>query len=245
MKIFISHSSKNDNYGQALVDLLTGVGISAGRIIYTSNVAHGIPRGQNIFNWLKDRINEKPYVIYLLSPEYYSSIACLNEMGAAWVVENEHAIAFTPNFKLDTYEFQNGALDPREIGFHLNDLDRLTEFIESLRLQFSTHPNPVLINQKIREFLKKIEPFQVKVEKSDSTTNLMEFLSSSVDKAIDSLKTTNDSKMPIQPVVQISDKIRRDNVDRFFIDLKNDKLKDEVVSQMNVTNLPFTFKASL
>jgi hypothetical protein len=78
MKIFISHSSKNANYGNALVQLLTGIGIKSEQIIFTSNSAFGIPIGQNIFNWLKDRINEKPYVIYLLSPEYYSSVACLN-----------------------------------------------------------------------------------------------------------------------------------------------------------------------
>ncbi len=45
---------------------------------------------ENIFKWLKGRISEKPFVIYLLSPEYFSSVACLNEMGAAWVVENQH-----------------------------------------------------------------------------------------------------------------------------------------------------------
>src|SRR5690606_19764724 len=90
MKIFISHSSRNKNYGNALVDLLIGVGISGDKIIFTSNDAYGIPTGQNIFTWLKSEINEKPYVIYLLSPEYYSSVACLNEMGAAWIVENEH-----------------------------------------------------------------------------------------------------------------------------------------------------------
>lgn len=119
MKIFISHSSKNADYGNALVNLLTGIGISGEQIIFTSNDAYGIPIGQNIFDWLKTQIKEKPYVLYLLSPEYYKSVACLNEMGAAWVIENKHTMIFTPNFKLDSYEFQNGAIDPREIGFTL------------------------------------------------------------------------------------------------------------------------------
>ena len=39
MKIFISHSSKNENYGKALVQLLTGIGIKSEQIIFTSNPA--------------------------------------------------------------------------------------------------------------------------------------------------------------------------------------------------------------
>ena len=67
MKIFISHSSKNYFYGDKLVDLLRNVGIKENEIIYTSNTAYGIPVAQNIFNWLKSQITEKPFVIYLLS----------------------------------------------------------------------------------------------------------------------------------------------------------------------------------
>ncbi|MEX0649043.1 MAG: toll/interleukin-1 receptor domain-containing protein [Balneolaceae bacterium] len=157
MKIFISHSSKDVEYGNALVDLLTGVGINGDHIIFTSNDAYGIPISQNIFNWLKDRISEGPHVLYLLSPDYYTSVACLNEMGAAWIVENQHSMIFTPNFKLDSYEFQNGALDPREIGFFINNQDRITDFIESLKKQFSISNKPVIINQKVREFISRVE----------------------------------------------------------------------------------------
>lgn len=161
MKIFISHSSKNANYGQAIVDLLVAIGVNSEQIIFTSNDAFGIPTGQNIFNWLKVRITENPHVIYLLSTAYYSSIACLNEMGAAWVVENEHTIIFTPEFNTSSYEFQNGALDPREMGFKINNHDRVVEFIEKLRRTFPISTNPVLVGQKIREFIEKVNSFQV------------------------------------------------------------------------------------
>lgn len=170
MKIFISHSSKDVEYGNALVDLLIGVGINGDHIIFTSNDAYGIPIGQNIFNWLKDRISEGPHVLYLLSADYYTSVACLNEMGAAWIVENQHSMIFTPNFKLDSYEFQNGALDPREIGFFINNQDRITGFIESLKDQFNISNNPVIINQKVRDFISRIELIRKqKIEKSSKT----------------------------------------------------------------------------
>lgn len=159
MKIFISHSSKNATYGQAIVDLLVAVGVNSEQIIFTSNDAFGIPTGQNIFNWLKARITEKPHVVYLLSTAYYSSIACLNEMGAAWVVENEHTMIFTPEFNTSSYEFQNGALDPREMGFKINNHDRVVEFIETLRGSFPISTKAVLVGQKIREFIEKVNSF--------------------------------------------------------------------------------------
>jgi hypothetical protein len=161
MKLFISHSSKNANYGQAIVDLLVAVGVNSEQIIFTSNDAFGIPTGQNIFNWLKVRITEKPHVVYLLSTDYYSSIACLNEMGAAWVVENEHTMIFTPEFNTSSYEFQNCVLDPREMGFKINKHDRVVEFIETLRESFPISTKAVLVGQKIREFIEKVNSFQV------------------------------------------------------------------------------------
>ncbi len=165
MKIFISHSSKNADYGNALVNLLTGVGISGDQIIFTSNDAYGIPIGHNVFDWLKNRITEKPYVLYLLSPEYYTSVACLNEMGAAWVIENKHTMIFTPNFKLDSYEFRNGAIDPRQIGFYIDNFDKLIAFIDSLRTDYNVTQNQVLISQKIREFIETIKPFKTNAQK--------------------------------------------------------------------------------
>lgn len=157
MKIFISHSSKNADYGIALVNLLTGVGVAHDSIVFTSDTTYGIPVGKNIFDWLKAQITDGPFVIFLLSPEYYSSVACLNEMGAAWVVENQHAAIFAPNFDLNDPNFRNGALDPREIGFFINNEDRVIEFIDSLRTHFSSiTTKQAVITRKRQEFLELI-----------------------------------------------------------------------------------------
>jgi len=192
MKIFISHSSKNANYGNALVNLLTGIGVKENQIIFTSNSAYGIPIGQNIFDWLKNKIVEKPYVLYLLSPEYYKSIACLNEMGAAWVIENKHTMIFTPNFKLDSPEFRNGAIDPRKIGFYINEHEKLIAFIEALRDDYDITSNQVLINQKIKEFLDIIE--KLKPEESRPLTT-----KSSEDSAIVKSDASKEKKIFVCP----------------------------------------------
>jgi len=223
MKIFISHSSKNSDYGNAIVELLIRIGIKNEQIIYTSNTAYGIPIGQNIFNWLKDRINEKPHVIYLLSTEYYSSIACLNEMGAAWVIENQHTMIFTPNFRLDSYEFQNGAIDPRELGFFLYDKERLTSFIETLINSFGIKSNLVFINQQIDSFIKNIKKLENEQKNTDNsiTTNI-----TSKANIIDSNEPHNstnnlNNKSSIKPLKRGSS--------RLFPDLRNGKLKTEEI----------------
>lgn len=160
MKIFISHSSKNKFYGDKLVDLLRSVGVNENEIIYTSNTAYGIPVGENIFNWLKGQIVEKPFVIYLLSEEYYNSIACLNEMGAAWIIENKHVALFTPNFNLSSKEFQSGALDPREIGFYINDEDRVLSFLQIISQDFQISKSHIIISQSVKKFLTEINNHQ-------------------------------------------------------------------------------------
>ncbi len=165
MKVFISHSSKNKFYGSKLVDLLRSVGVKESEIIFTSNTAYGIPVGQNIFHWLKTQINEKPFVIYLLSEEYYQSIACLNEMGAAWIIENKHAAVFTPNFNLSSKEFQNGALDPREIGFYINDEERVLSFLQLLSEDFEISKSHIIISQSIKRFMADILGYKVEETK--------------------------------------------------------------------------------
>jgi hypothetical protein len=177
MKIFISHSSKNKLLGEKLVDLLRNIGLKENEIIFTSNIAYGIPIGQNIFNWLKSQISEKPFVIYLLTEEYYQSIACLNEMGAAWIIENKHAAIFTPDFNLSSKEFQSGALDPREIGFYINDEERILSFIHILAEYFEITKNNILISQSVKKFIKEISEIKQElipakaVEVTPSTSN--------------------------------------------------------------------------
>jgi len=246
MKIFISHSSKNEDYGRALVDLLTGVGIDHDSIVFTSDTSYGIPVGKNIFNWLKTQISERPFVIYLLSTDYFSSVACLNEMGAAWVVENQHAAIFTPNFDLNDASFRGGALDPREIGFFIDHEDRVTEFIESLRENFKITPNQVVINNKRRAFLELVRSIS---DVSDCKTALgakdemakenqlgRKPVSNSSDKPKTVKSENNAPDSPNAPLngpnINLPLRTAREKLSptaRYFQDLADSKLKDEEV----------------
>lgn len=223
MKIFISHSSKNKLLGEKLVDLLRSIGIKDSEIIFTSNTAYGIPVGQNIFNWLKSQITEKPFVIYLLSEEYYQSVACLNEMGAAWIIENKHAAIFSPNFSLSSKEFQRGALDPREIGFYINDEERILSFIELLREDFEITTNPLIISQNIRKLIKSIEHTQTeKLKVIESKTTLVSNKNSVIETPIEqSIKTQSTSN-------KISQQKQNESLfTKFSNTITSNKIKDE------------------
>lgn len=246
MKIFISHSSKNARYGSALVKLLRGIGIDHDKIIFTSDVSYGIPLGSNIFHWLKDRISEKPFVIYLLSPEYYSSVACLNEMGAAWVVENQHATIFTPKFDINSPNFRNGAIDPREIGIYINDQDRILEFIDLIINNFKVSINTVLINKQCREFLQEVEEIYSTENKSklpsetylDRTVDVSMTFKNQSEHKLGNEKSEAHSlgqvQVPFsQPEIKTpsprSARTKQTPTERYFQDLSDGKLIDEEV----------------
>lgn len=130
MQFFISHSSKDKDYGDLLLQLLLDTGLYDNEIVYTSCVNNDIPIGENIFDWLKSKLVDKPFVFYLLSDNYYRSIPCLNEMGASWVIGSEHLTLITPSFNINNPNFTSGAIDPRKIVVFVNRRDDIIKLID-------------------------------------------------------------------------------------------------------------------
>jgi len=153
-----------------------------------------------------------------LSDSYYSSVACLNEMGASWIIESDHTIIFTPDFNLDSPDFQNGALDPREIGFYINNQERVLGFIELLRDSFDISKNAVLINQKVNEFLKIISGIKPEENNNIRPKKLESVPQKSKEEKIKTIVIENPSKKEIQSSGYYT---------RFLADIDEGKLKDE------------------
>lgn len=134
-KLFISHSSKDKEYMEALAEMLEDIGMPDGSFVCTSIPGHGIPGGAKIFDWLKDQFLKCDLrVMFALSHNYYSSAASLNEMGAAWVTKVADTMLLLPGFGFDDIQ---GCVDPREIGisFEMDDAElqhRLNEFKDIL-----------------------------------------------------------------------------------------------------------------
>ncbi|MBT2217117.1 hypothetical protein KK120_14915 [Virgibacillus dakarensis] len=253
MKFFISHSSKNFKYGEAIVQLLMDVGMPQKNIIFTSKVGYGIPKGKDIFKWLKSEIKERPFVIYLLSEEYYSSIACLNEMGAAWIIENEHIALFTPGFNPGNPKFWDGAIEPRELGIFVDDKDDVFEFVEIVINKLGNNVKPIIIDQAITKYLKSVEDIKRNIEndksekkmevnndKQDGKRDLIETLSAdSIPQSKSTINTSNDS-----PYEKFKEDIQKGKLAdeellliKYLVDMGKDVLGDRWMTDGEIENI--------
>lgn len=120
-KIFLSHSSNDKKYGDALEKFIISLGIKNDQLIYTSHPLHKIPTNENIYSYLKSNIGKNIYVIFLFSDNYLNSVACLNEMGAAWITETDYVNIYVPNFNFDNPKYRQCMVDTAKMGIILKN----------------------------------------------------------------------------------------------------------------------------
>lgn len=131
--IFISHSSKDKDFVEALVVLLEDLGMDSTNVFCSSIDGYGVGLSQDIFETLRSLFNEHNlFVIFIHSPRYYKSPVSLNEMGAAWVLKTDFC-----SFLTSDMEFGNmsGVVNDSKISIKVNNNDapaRLTELKDKL-----------------------------------------------------------------------------------------------------------------
>lgn len=119
--IFISHRSSDQEYGDAIVKFLRALGVPNNQIIYTSHPLHKIPLDANIYDFLRENIGENVFMVILWSNEYLESPACLNEMGAGWVVQCDYTNMYVPSFSFNNNpKYHECAVDTKKMGAVLN-----------------------------------------------------------------------------------------------------------------------------
>ena len=129
--IFISHSSVDKKYGDALRKFIVGLGVKDNQLIYTSHELNGIPMDKNIYEYLRENFDNKVFMIILWSNTYLESPACLNEMGAAWVTQSDYTNIYVPDFEFGNPKYHECAVDTRKMGAVLkNDGHCKTKMIE-------------------------------------------------------------------------------------------------------------------
>ena len=127
----------------ALTEMLENIGMSEDAFVCTSVPGYGIPGGAKIFDWLREQfLTCDLRVMFALSHNYYDSVACLNEMGAAWVMKTTDTLLLLPGFGFDAIQ---GCVDSRKMGisFEMDDAElkhRLNEFKEVLTSEHSLLP---------------------------------------------------------------------------------------------------------
>lgn len=118
-KIFISHCEKDIAVVESFVDLLSHLGLTSDTLFCSSIPGYNIKQGSgDIYEYLRNEFNNNLFVIFMLSENYYNSTACLNEMGATWILKQKYQSILLPGFNFSQIE---GAINPRDISFKLDD----------------------------------------------------------------------------------------------------------------------------
>ena len=159
--LFLSHSSMGKRYADALRDFITAIGVNDECLIYTSHPNHKIPLNENIFEYLRKNINQNVYMILLWSNSYLESPACMNELGALWVVRADYTNVFVPGFDFNSPKFKQCAVDSNKIGIELKSdsvcKTRLIELKNNISKLFNLNVSEEKTSVLIDEFMNKIE----------------------------------------------------------------------------------------
>lgn len=164
-KIFISHSSKDQEYVKAIVDLLSRIGVNDNQIFCSSVPGYGIPINQDILDYLREQFKSCDlHVIIVHSPNYYKSTVSMNEMGAAWVLQTECTSILLPGFE---YSQMTGAVNNSKIAIKLdgNELelkDKLNQLMEIVVEEFGLQKtSSILWEQRRNEFIQRVHAIPV------------------------------------------------------------------------------------
>lgn len=162
--IFISHKSDDKEYGDALEKFIMGLGIKKEQLIYTSHPLHKIPLNENIYEYLRKNISRKIFMIILWSNKYLESPACLNEMGAAWIVQCDYTNIYTPTFSFGNPKYHECAVDTRKMGAVLNGDENckqsMLELKDKIQELFNLESDDKQITYLLDNFINEIKEIQ-------------------------------------------------------------------------------------
>lgn len=159
--IFLSHKSDDKKYADALEKFITGLGVKNKQLIYTSHPLHKIPLGANIYDYLRSRINSNTFMIILWSDKYLESPACMNELGAAWVIQSDYTNIYVPSFSFGNPKYRECAVDTSKMGAVLNGDDHckasMIELKNKIQSLFNLENDEQTSQHLLDNFIKEIQ----------------------------------------------------------------------------------------
>jgi hypothetical protein len=135
-KLFISHSSQDNEIIKPFIDLIENIGVPHNLIFYSSHPAYGVGLGENIFTRLKKELEDDVFALLMLSDNFYKSPVCLCEMGAVWIKSNKQIPILIPPFDFNAVQ----GVFPNSLGFKMNDKNQLNNFKGELESYFKLIP---------------------------------------------------------------------------------------------------------
>ena len=160
--VFISHSSKDKEFAEALVDLLESIGLDNSNLFCSSVPEYWIGLSQDIFESLRKLFHDHElYVIFIQSPRFYDSPVSLNEMGAAWVLKNDYCSILTKDM---TREQMRGVVDGSTIFIKVDSSEaeaRMNELKNTMIQKFNlTDISDTTWERKRSSFLRSVKALE-------------------------------------------------------------------------------------
>lgn len=156
--VLISHSSLDSGYGDAVLQLLISLGVPHEDIFYSSKQEYGIDCGEDILNVIKEKIDQNPIIILLLSNNYYKSSYCLCELGACWIKGLKLYPLILP--KMDIDKVYRGAISPLKKGNRITEKKEVENFIKIILDTFNPKVDFRYINEALEKFHNEIKLYE-------------------------------------------------------------------------------------
>lgn len=103
--VFISHAGEDSKYAELVIDLLKELEVPKENILCTSVVGYRIEQGKHWNDELHETfLKRNPYMIFIHSNNFYKSPVCMNEVGAAWVLNLKSFSLLVPGFDYGNME---------------------------------------------------------------------------------------------------------------------------------------------
>ncbi len=153
-KIFISHSSKDTKIVNLFCDLIlnNALGIDINQLRCTSIEGTKPKSGSDFKTWIKNNLKEATFILQFISKNYKESEVCLNEMGAAWVLDSKVVpIIVEP----DSYDvgFINQTTQQIQLSNKTSILSFISDHNNDLGIKNIHHAR---LNSKVDEFLESL-----------------------------------------------------------------------------------------
>lgn len=178
-KVFISHSFKDKQHAELIVQLLRDMGLKQDMVFCSSVPGYDIGLSQDIFNTLRNMFNEHDlFMIFVHSNNYYASAVSLNEMGAAWALKTKFCSFLLPKFD---FSDMKGVVNSSTISIKMDAerrevQNRLNQLYDDISAFFGVERNISIVWENARdEFIDKINAIQVvnESELSDMAIKIM------------------------------------------------------------------------